>query len=492
MCGVCGFAGAGSEQDLAAMNAALALRGPDGEGRFVSASPRVFLGHRRLSIIDLEGGAQPMRTGDGRLIATYNGEIYNHLELRRELESKGHVFATDHSDTEVLLHGWREWGEALPERLNGMWAFALLDLDGNRLFLSRDRFGKKPLFYTHARGTFAFASELTSLAAHGLVRTDISRRSLRKYFAYGFIPAPNSLYENVFKLPGGCSLTVDLSDLSLRTRRYWAFCIEPEERVPADPEGEWGERLRELLDRAVAARLMSDVPLGIFLSGGIDSSAVTAFAAKHVQGVKTFSVGFEQASFDESRYAALAAKRFGTEHFASMLSVDALRALLPEIASGLDEPMGDASLAPTYLLCRETRKRVTVALGGDGADELFAGYDPFRALRTAEWYSRLCPRPVHKALRLLAARAPVGHSNMHAAFKANRFLRGMERGPALWNPVWLGPLDPGELGELFAAPWMSRTCTPRPWTCTRPVRPATWWTRPWSSTPGSICRMGFW
>lgn len=452
MCGVCGFAGAGTEQDLAAMTARLARRGPDGEGTCFDAKRRVFLGHRRLSIIDLEGGAQPMATLDDRLCVTYNGEIYNHLELRRELEGLGHVFATDHSDTEVLLHGYRQWGEALPERLNGMWAFALLDKDKNRLFLSRDRFGKKPLFYTRQNGAFAFASELSSLAAHGAVRREVSRKSLLKYYAYGFIPAPNSLYENVFKLPGGHNLTVDLGDLSSRLARYWSFCIEPTSAIPKNPEEEWGERLREILENAVRRRLMSDAPLGVFLSGGIDSASVTAYAAKHQSGIETFSIGFDHASFDETVYARLAAKRYGTRHFESILTTRAMLELLPELAERLDEPMGDPSLIPTSLLCRETRKRVTVALGGDGADELFAGYDPFRALRAAEIYSKICPKPVHKAIRLLAARLPVAHSYMHRSFKANRFLRGLGRERQLWNPVWLGPLEPAELAEFFQAP----------------------------------------
>lgn len=452
MCGICGFAGAGTDRDLAAMAARLARRGPDGEGTFADAERRVFLGHRRLSIIDLEGGAQPMATRDGRLCVTYNGEIYNHLELRRELEAHGHVFATDHSDTEVLLHGYREWGETLPERLNGMWAFALLDKDKNRLFLSRDRFGKKPLFYARQNGAFAFASELTSLAAHGAVRREVSRASLVKYYAYGFIPAPNSLYENVFKLPGGYNLTVELADLSFRVRRYWSFCIEPSDAVPRNPEEEWGGRLREILEGAVKRRLMSDAPLGVFLSGGIDSTSVTAYAAKHQSGIETFSIGFDQASFDETAYARLASERYGTRHFESRLTMASMLDILPEMAGRLDEPMGDPSLVPTYLLCRETRKRVTVALGGDGADELFAGYDPFRALRAAEAYSAICPKPVHAAVRLLAARLPVAHSYMHRSFKANRFLRGMGRERKYWNPVWLGPLEPAELAELFQGP----------------------------------------
>jgi asparagine synthase (glutamine-hydrolysing) len=452
MCGICGFAGPGDEAVLTAMNTRLAHRGPDGAGTYHHSADNLYFGHRRLAIVDLASGAQPMTTVDGELTVTFNGEIYNHAELRRDLETRGHRFQTDHCDTEVLLHGYREWGADLPGRLSGMWAFALHDATHGELFLSRDRFGKKPLYY-HARpGLFAFASELSALAAHPGVPRDQDLAALRKYFAYGFIPAPSSLYSGVYKLPGGCNLSVTLADASVRLSRYWSYRVEPMDSLPADPEGEWGEQLRELLALAVKRRLMSDVPLGVFLSGGIDSSAITALAARHVTGLRTFSVGFAEASFDESAHSLRAASLFKTLHHQDTLSLDKALDLLPDLASRLDEPMGDSSLLPTYLLCRETRKQVTVALGGDGADELFAGYDPFKALAWAERYAALCPRPVHQALRLLAARLPVGHSNMHFSFKVNRFLAGLSSPKQLWNPVWLGPVEPAALSELFATP----------------------------------------
>ncbi len=453
MCGICGFLGPGDAAALEAMNTRLVRRGPDGEGWYGDAAAGVWLAHRRLAIIDLEGGRQPMSTPDGSLVVTYNGEIYNHEALRRELVARGHRFASDHSDTEVLLHGWREWGEDLPGRLNGMWAFALYDKPRGLLFCSRDRFGKKPFFYAARPGFFAFASELTSLVAHpALAGASVSRAALRKYFAYGFIPAPNAFYEGTAKLPGGWNLLVDVRDMRVRRKRWWAFRLEPTDRIPANPEREWGGRLLELLDAAVARRLMSDVPLGVFLSGGIDSSAVTALAARRQPGIATFSIGFDDPSFDESAKARQAAAFCHVSHHEDRLTLADALALLPDILGRLDEPMGDASLIPTSLLCRETRKRVTVALGGDGADELFAGYDPFRAIRAAEWYSRLVPKPVHRALALLAARLPVGHGYMHASFKVNRFLRGLSHPPRLWNPTWLGPCAPAEIAALFREP----------------------------------------
>lgn len=453
MCGICGFVGAGEAAALAAMNARLARRGPDGEGFFHDAAAGVHLAHRRLAIIDLEGGRQPMATPGGDLVVTYNGEVYNHAILRRQLEAKGHRFVSDHSDTEVLLHGWREWGEDLPSRLNGMWAFALYDKRNGVVFCSRDRFGKKPFFYAARPGFFAFASELSALIAHPrLADASISRAALRKYFAYGFIPAPNALYAGTAKLPGGENLLVDVATGAATRRRWWSFCLEPTAVVPADAEGKWSERLLELLDAAVARRLMSDVPLGVFLSGGVDSSAVTALAARHAPDVTAFSIGFDDPAFDESAKAREAAACLGVTHNVTTLTLADALGLMPDIVGRLDEPMGDVSLIPTALLCRETRRHVTVAIGGDGADELFAGYDPFKAIRAAEAYSRLAPKALHKALALLAARLPVGHGYMAASFKINRFLRGLSHPARLWNPVWLGPLDPAGIAELFREP----------------------------------------
>lgn len=454
MCGICGFSGAGDIDILASMTGAMVHRGPDAEGMWHDASEAVYLGHRRLSIIDLDGGAQPMWTEDGALGIVFNGEIYNHLELREELTRAGHRFLSDHSDTEALLHGYRQWGEGLPSRLNGMWAFALFDRERREIFLSRDRFGKKPLFYSLQNGAFAFASELTSLLRHPRVSAHLNEKSLKKYFAYGYIPAPSTLYRQIFKLPGGHNLLLRTGDLTFRISKYWDFVLEPFDRMPADPEEAWGEELRDLLRKSVRRRLMSDVPLGVFLSGGIDSSAITAFAAESSgpAGMKSFCIGFEEAGFDETGYARIISRRYRTEHREEILSMERAGDLLPEIVGRLDEPMGDSSLMPTFLLCRETRKHVTVALSGDGGDELFAGYDPFRALGMAQWYDRLVPRPVHQAIRMAVAVLPSTYGNMSIDFRLKRTLRGLSYSRNLWAPVWLGPLDPRDLDELFREP----------------------------------------
>jgi asparagine synthase (glutamine-hydrolysing) len=454
MCGIAGFFGAGDIAVLHRMTRRLTHRGPDAEGYFEKAGEGIFLGHRRLSIIDLAGGAQPMCTADGQTVIVFNGEIYNHAELRQELQAKGRGFATDHSDTEVLLQAWREWGVAMLDRLNGMWAFAIFDAVERRIFLARDRFGKKPLYYFHRKGTFAFASELTALLEHPLAPRNQSEIARVKFLAHALIPAPHSAIEGICKLPAAHHLTLPLAGGSPRLTRYWRYTLEPEESGKS--ESALASELLEILARATKRRLVADVPLGVFLSGGLDSSTIAALASKDrgaggtpaLQGLQTFTIGFHEASFDESMYAQQVAEFLQTNHHVDTLSLDAALEVMPRIFDGLDEPQGDGSLLPTWLLCRFARRHVTVALSGDGGDELFAGYDPFRALRMAGLYSKMVPRPLHKALRLLAARLPVSHANISLDFKIKRTLRGLDHPSRLWNPVWLGALEPSELARL--------------------------------------------
>lgn len=452
MCGICGFMGPGGHAELRRMRALLRHRGPDAQGEFHAPEHNLFFGHQRLSILDLTGGAQPMHSADARTTIVFNGEIYNHLELRQQLADLGHVFRTRNSDTETLLHGYQQWGAAVVERLNGMWAFAILDRARSLLFCSRDRFGKKPFYYAASPKFFAFASELKALAAYPLVDATPDKRALQKYFAYGFIPAPLSFYRGARKLPAGANLTLRLPDLTPRIQQYWEFELAPEDWDHANHEQELCERIREALERAVRRRLLSDVPLGVFLSGGMDSSSVTAFAAQALPEVWTFSVGFEEAGFDERPYARSVAAQYRTRHEEVVLRPEDSMDILPEIMARLDEPMGDSSLLPTFLLCRETRRHVTVALGGDGGDELFAGYDPFRALRLAELYAKIVPKPLHRAMLLAVAALPVSHVNMSLDFRLKRTLRGLSFPKHLWNSVWLGPLSPRELAELFEEP----------------------------------------
>jgi asparagine synthase (glutamine-hydrolysing) len=434
------------------MAAAIAHRGPDGDGYHHDPDRAVFLGHRRLSIIDIAGGHQPMFNEDGKVAVVFNGEIYNHRELRAELEAAGHRFKSDHSDTEVLVHGYEEWGDALPERLNGMFAFAAYDAVRGRIFLARDRFGEKPLYYSLQHGIFAFASEVTALAAHANLSFSVDRLGLQKFLAHGFTPAPNTIYAECRKLPAGHSASFDLGTRTLDTSCYWRFTLDPDESLSAADEPRLAEELRHLFFQSVRRRLISDVPLGLFLSGGIDSTASVAAAAacRPAASLDTFAIGFTDPSFDESDHARRAATHYGTRHHEQVLDLETAKDLLDPVLGRLDEPLGDASILPTFLVSRFARAHVTVALSGDGGDELFAGYDPFKALLPARIYARLVPGAVNRGFRRLADLLPISRKNMSFDFKLKRFLSGVSYPAPYWNPVWLAPVEPKEMADLLA------------------------------------------
>ena len=452
MCGIVGFVGGGDGDDLARMMRAIAHRGPDEQGDYTDPESGIHLGHVRLSIIDLEGGAQPMWDPSGTVAVSFNGEIYNHLDLRRELEQKGHRFKSDHSDTEVLVHGWKEWGEDLPRRLNGMFGFAILDLSQRIVFLARDRFGEKPLYWAQQQGTFYFASELSGIAAHRGFRAEYDRLSIKKYFAHGYIPSPNALYRNSFKLPPAHWLKFDIASGRVQKNAYWKFRMEPTASPPSFDEA--AEEIRSLFCASVARRLMSDVPLGVFLSGGIDSSLAAAAMSRcrPPSEVHSFAIGFREKSFDESRYARAVAQALGTRHHEAILDLEGARKMIDDVLGRLDEPLADASLLPTHLLCRFAREKVKVALSGDGGDELFAGYDPFSALKPASLYHKIMPGIIHKGMRSLAELLPKSAANMSFDFKLRRFLQGLDHGPAIWNPAWMAPLENGDIAEIFQEP----------------------------------------
>jgi asparagine synthase (glutamine-hydrolysing) len=442
--------GEGDLDHLRAMTEALGHRGPDGLGLWIDEDLPIFLGHRRLAVIDIEGGAQPMATPSEDLVVTFNGEIYNHAQIRRQLEARGHEFQTDHSDTEVLLYGYREWGIDMLDYLNGMWAFALFDRTRKTLVLSRDRFGQKPLYYAVRPGLFAFASELSALVCHAGVRAEMSERALQKYFAYGYIPSPLTIYKDVSKLEPGSSLEYAYPTSDVATQRYWRFVLRPMEKQPRNPEKEWADELALILRRSVKRHLVADVDVGIFLSGGMDSSLIATLAAQEsTRTISTFNVGFEEPTFDESLEARKVANAIGTEHQTATLSLERSLDLLPGIVGMLDEPLADSSLLPTWLLAQQARRKVKVVLGGDGGDELFAGYDPFDALTRAQAYQRLVPKPVHQAISLLVGRLPVSHGYMSFDFRLKRFLGGVIHNPGLWNPIWMAPLQPADLNLLF-------------------------------------------
>ncbi len=452
MCGIAGFVGPGSPADLKRMTDRIAHRGPDGEGHYHDPENALFLGHRRLAIIDIDGGRQPMWDTSGMIAVIYNGEIYNHLELRKQLIDAGRRFVSDHSDTEVLIHGWREWGEALPERLNGMFAFTIWDAEQRCLFLARDHMGEKPLYWGRRNDLFVFGSDLGVFDAHPDFPTETDTLALKKYLAHQFFPGETTLYRNVRKLKPGASLLYRLRSGAASVDAYWRFRIEPAETPPSLDEA--AEEVAALLRTAVKRRLMSDVPLGVFLSGGVDSSAITALMRDIDPdgAIKSFAIGFREPSYDESAHARRMAAAAGTDHFEQILDLAGLRELIGPTLSAMDEPLGDASLIPAHLLSRFTREHVTVALSGDAGDELFAGYDTFSALKSARLYRAAVPEFLHRAVTRLADLIPRSSVNMSLDFKVRRALKGVAHKAELWNPCWIGPADAGELEELFYEP----------------------------------------
>src|SRR5947207_9588494 len=374
MCGIAGIVGAPGEapsrEALEAMGGTLAHRGPD--DATLGLYGRAGFSFRRLSIIDVAGGAQPIDNEDGTAHVVLNGEIYNHLELRAELEAHGHRFRT-HSDVETVVHGYEEWGERVVSRLRGMFAFALWDETRQRLLLARDRLGKKPLLYHESEGRLSFASELRALLRDPAVPRRPSLAAIHHYLTLQYVPAPLTAFEGVRKLPPAHLLVFENG--RARVERYWALSFQP---PLALDEAEAASEVRRLLRDAVKVRLMSEVPLGAFLSGGLDSSAVVALMAEFGP-VKTFSVGFEDEDYSELPYARQVAARYGTDHHEFVVKPDATD-VLPRLVEHYGEPFADSSALPTWYLARLTRQHVTVALNGDGGDELFAGYDRYRAL----------------------------------------------------------------------------------------------------------------
>jgi len=449
MCGICGVVGAGrpeGTEGVARMCAALVHRGPDDEG--IHHSEGVTLGARRLSIIDLEGGHQPMHNEDSTVWVVQNGEIYNHRELRELLKAAGHSFNT-RADTEVLAHGYEEWGEDLVDRLNGMFAFAVHDQRRGLVLLARDRMGIKPLHYGLDGSRLVFASELKALLRDPALRRPIDPAALDEYLALEFVPSPRSIVAGIRKLPPAHTLVWDVANATHRLRRYWSPSLDGRPASSAKSLDERGEELREILRESVRKELISDVPLGVFLSGGIDSSAVAAMMSQLGGDVKSFSVGFAERSFDESAFAREVARHLGTDHHELILEPSMLLDLIPRLSSLLDEPLGDASIIPTYLLSAFTRRHVKVALGGDGGDELFAGYPTLQAHRLAAYYMRT-PRVLReRVVEPVVRRLPVSRDNLSFDFRAKRFVAGAGHPVAERHARWMGSFNAEERAALL-------------------------------------------
>jgi len=456
MCGIVGFltskaADIPGYEILKRMRDVLIHRGPDDLGEYIrpldDKGPFVFFGHRRLSIIDLTGGHQPLSNEKGTVWVVFNGEIYNFKELREELKGKGHQFRTC-SDTEVIVHAYEEYQEDCFRYFNGMFTIGIWDEKGNRLVLARDRLGKKPLYYSLIDETFLFASELKALMLYPGFPKKVDPVSLMKYLFFEFIPSPHSIFIDAKKIPASSYLIWDKK--GIKVKQYWSP-FDPQKEREDLSESEAEVRMMELLKESVKRRLISDVPLGVFLSGGIDSSAITALAQSEVPGkVKTFSIGFEDPTFDESKYAFLASKYIGTEHHEQTMTPTDLLNIVPSLPDILDEPMADASILPTYLLSRFTRKHVTVALGGDGGDELFAGYPTYLAHKFASPYERFLGF-FHPISTLLASFLPVSDDNISFDFKVKKFLSGINYPDGIRNSIWLGSFSFPENESVLSA-----------------------------------------
>lgn len=447
MCGIAGFSGSGDEGMLVEMNNTLAHRGPDDYGIKVfpialkNGAP-LALAQRRLSIIDLtSAGHQPMTNSDETVWVVFNGEIYNYQTLRKDLKGK-YVFRGE-SDTEVLVHLYKEHGAEMFSKLEGMFAIALYDVERQLLLLARDHMGKKPLYWSTQGNDFLFGSELKALMAHPSFKKEIDPASLNKYFQYEYVPTPHTIFKNTWKLEPGTVLTWD--GVRVEKNTFWQPTFLPKSDSFEAALVDLDNDLREATER----RLVADVPLGVFLSGGIDSSTVAYYATRaSKEKVKTFAIGFKEASFDESKYARLVAEHLGTEHHEEILSVHSCLELIPEVAGMLDEPMADSSIIPTYLLSEFTRQHVVVALGGDGGDELFCGYDTLLAHRLATAY-RFVPKTLRGAITLMVDHLPTSHKNMSLDFKLKKFTGGFEGPPQYRNQNWLGAFDRMSRSRLF-------------------------------------------
>ncbi|MCS7185062.1 MAG: asparagine synthase (glutamine-hydrolyzing), partial [bacterium] len=440
MCGIAGYLAKENHfEELKEAVKSLIHRGPDDEGFFNFEN--LNLGFRRLSIIDLEAGKQPMKYKNSVII--FNGEIYNFLELKEKMLKDGIQFET-RSDTEVLLKHIHFYGyEKTLEEINGMFAFAYYNTSKKELFLARDRAGKKPLYYYYDGSRFAFASEVKALLKLRFVNKNIDFKALLNYLFYGYVPSPMSIYEKIYKLEPATYMIVD-NNLKIKKAKYWK--IEASEEFTN--EEEFIEVLRNRLYKAVRIRLISDVPLGVFLSGGIDSSLVASIAAKYTNRLKTFSIGFEEKEFSEVEDAKKTAKHIGSEHYYEILSPKKAIELVPKLMNYLDEPFADPSFFPTFLLSEFTKKYVTVALGGDGGDELFAGYPTYFAHLVYRIY-KLQPTFLKKMENYIVEKfIPPSYKYFSWEFKLKKFLSAATQTPIKRHLIWMSYINPVQLYEL--------------------------------------------
>lgn len=445
MCGICGVVSFQPEipidkSILLRMNQSLHHRGPDDDGYYQDS--QASLAMRRLSIIDLHTGQQPITNETADVWVVYNGEIYNYKELRSELERRGHIFKTQ-TDTEVIVHAYEEYGDECVNHFNGMFAIALWDKRRRRLMLARDRLGIKPLYYWQSQSTLVFASELKALLHYPDVSRQTNLAALDLFLTLEYIPAPHTIYEGIYKLLPGHTLVVEGGEI--RIRQYWDVIYQP----LIQNEIECAEMLSALISDAVRLRLISDVPLGAFLSGGIDSSTIVGYMSQHMsKPVQTFSIGFDDSTYNEVFYANAVAEHFGTDHHVEVLEPDIVN-LVEQLVTHFDEPFADTSIFPTYLVSKLASEQVKVVLSGDGGDELFAGYDTYLAERLDRYYRRL-PGALRKNIfSRFADWLPPQPAKKGMINKFKRMVEGSSLEPSLQHTRWMIFLSPSEKTSLY-------------------------------------------
>jgi asparagine synthase (glutamine-hydrolysing) len=449
MCGIAGFFSPSTHAPelIKAMGDAMAHRGPDDHGEWIQQG--LHLAHRRLSIVDLSSGHQPMESSGQELVIVFNGEIYNHLELRKQYFSDT-PFQTQ-CDTEILLHAYQKWGIDMLPKLNGMFAFAIADIKRQTLFMARDRLGQKPLYYSTCGDGFSFSSEIPSLFKLPWMNNQLSMEALGQYFAHEHVPYPNTPFQHIKKLGPAQWLKLSLKDLKQEKGTWWQPSFKVDHSISSLEQAQEG--FFEHFNRALDYRMMADVPLGIFLSGGLDSSSCLA-QLRHLypdRELQTFSAGFDNKSFDESSYAAEVAQHFNAKHNPTLLTPESMLEILPTIEQHMLDPIADGSIVPTTLLCEHARKTVTVAIGGDAADELMCGYPTFQAhalLGNWKW-----PSVLHSALSALAGCLPTDMDNISLDFKIKQTLKGLIETNPIRNEIWLGGGNRQQVQQLLAQPF---------------------------------------
>ena len=398
MCGIVGVLSKSHEIDevnLIEMRDTLIHRGPDGAGIYINDDKTCGFGHRRLAILDLSAlGSQPMVSNDNRFVITFNGEIYNYDEIKKELSKLRYYFSSN-SDTEVLLNAYAEWGEDCLLKLRGMFSFAIWDNVEKRLFAARDRTGEKPFYYYIKDKTFVFASELKAILKYKKFKKQINNCALIDYFCFGYIPAPKAVWQDCYKLPAGCYMILDYNNFNLEVKQYWDIDFTPDY---GKTEAYWIEGIREKLKESVGIMLKSDVALGAFLSSGVDSGAVVSNVCKYFKNIDTFTIGFQETDFDERLGALRVAKLYNTNHTEKVINVDDISAVFSKMLFHYDEPFNDFSYFPSYYICNTARNNITVALTGDGGDELFGGYGKFKRLNYLEKLNKLTSPDIRKLL----------------------------------------------------------------------------------------------